>query len=124
MLTILDKSLLTVSQTGSVRVFGGEPNPAAAIPPPPLVDPSGGEIEGLGTVEATEGTGVGLGTVGGGRLDGMKAAGGGGAEDTGMEARGGDGGRAGRTGEGLEWMRFSISSMSDWELGCSGTVSL
>lgn len=119
LLTILDKSLLTVSQTGSVRVFGSDPNPEPAILPPPLVDPRGG---GAGAAGATEG--VGLGADGGGRLEGMKDGGGGGAEDIGMEARGGDGGRAGRTDEGLEWIRFSISSMSDWELGWSGTVSL
>lgn len=50
----------------------------------------------------------------GGRLDWIK-----GEEETGIEARGGLGGRAGRTVEGPDWtlalMRFSISSMSDWE---------
>lgn len=116
LLTILDKSLLMVSQTGSVRVFGSEPNPETAILPLPLVDPRGGGAGAVGTVGATEGTEVGLGADGGGRLEGMKE-GGGGAEDTGMEARGGEGGRAGRTDEGFEWIRFSISSMSDWELG-------
>lgn len=58
----------------------------------------------------------------GGKLDGMK---GDGEEEMGMEARGGEGGRAGRTGEWV-WevkMRFSISSMSDWEVWFKGTVS-
>jgi hypothetical protein len=49
-----------------------------------------------------------------------------GDEDTGI--RGGLGGRAGRTVEGLDWMeeliRFSISSMSDWEDAWRGIVSL
>lgn len=45
--------------------------------------------------------------------------------ETGMEARGGLGGLA----EGTDWwtlalMRFSISSMSDWEDGWRGMVSL
>lgn len=50
------------------------------------------------------------------------------AEDTGIDARGGLEGRAGRTVAGPEWtlslIRFSISSMSDWDEGCKGIVSL
>lgn len=127
LLTILDKSLLMVSQTGSVRVFGGDPNPDAATPPLLAVDPRGGAVGAAiaGTVKATEGVGVGLGGAGGGRLEGMKEGIGEGVEEeTGMEARGGEEGRAGRTEAGLELMRFSISSMSDCELACNGTVSL
>lgn len=50
----------------------------------------------------------------------MKGEGAGEGEDEiGMEARGGLGGRAGRTVAELDWtlawIRFSISSMSDWE---------
>lgn len=45
----------------------------------------------------------------------------------GIEAREGDGGRAGVTEEGPNWtlavIRFSISSMSDWEVVLSGAVS-
>lgn len=118
LLTILDKSRLMVSQTGSVRVFGGEPKPDPAILLL-VIDPRGGGIGGLGAAAGVTGAaeikGVGLGMEGGGRLEGMNG-GGGGLEETGMEARGGDGGRAGRTEEGYEWMRFSISSMSDCEL--------
>jgi hypothetical protein len=48
-------------------------------------------------------------------------------ETTGMEARGGLGGRAGRTVAGPDWtlalIRFSISSMSDWEDWWRGIVS-
>lgn len=49
--------------------------------------------------------------------------------ETGMVAgRGGLGGRAGRTVDGPDWtlalIRFSISSMSDWEDGWRGMVSL
>ena len=44
-----------------------------------------------------------------------------------MEARGGLGGLAGRTVVGPDWtlalIRFSISSMSDWEEGWRATVS-
>ena len=51
---------------------------------------------------------------GGGMLDWMK-----GEEETGIEARGGLGGRAGRTVAGPDWtlalIRFSISSISDWD---------
>lgn len=51
---------------------------------------------------------------GGGMLDWMN-----GEEDMGMEARGGLGGRAGRTVAWPDWtlalIRFSISSMSDWD---------
>lgn len=51
-----------------------------------------------------------------------------GDEETGMEALGGLGGLAGSTVAGPDWtlacMRFSISSMSDWEEGWRGTVSL
>ena len=49
-------------------------------------------------------------------LEGMN-----GEDETGIEARGGLGGLAGRTVAGpdstLAWMRFSISSMSDWDEG-------
>jgi hypothetical protein len=48
-----------------------------------------------------------------------------GEEETGI--RGGLGGRAGRTVAGpdwrVEWMRFSISSMSDWDVEWRGIVS-
>lgn len=48
-----------------------------------------------------------------------------GAEEIGMVAgRGGLGGRAGRTVAGLALIRFSISSMSDWEDAWRGIVSL
>lgn len=53
---------------------------------------------------------------GGGRFDCMK-----GEEETGIEARGGLGGLAGRTVAELDWtlalIRFSISSISDWDDG-------
>ena len=52
-------------------------------------------------------------------MEGMKSE-----EETGMEARGGLGGRAGRTEGTLALMRFSISSMSDWEVEWRGIVSL
>lgn len=77
-----------------------------------------------------EGNGGGAGTVGGFWL---VVIGGGvdctnGDEDTGIEARGGLGGLAGRTVAGPDWtlalMRFSISSISDWDDGWRGTVSL
>jgi hypothetical protein len=48
-------------------------------------------------------------------------------EDTGIEGLVGLGGRAARTVPGPDWtlslIRFSISSMSDWDDGWSGTVS-
>lgn len=51
-----------------------------------------------------------------------------GEDEIGMEARGGLGGRAGRTVAELDWtlawIRFSISSMSDWEDWWRGMVSL
>lgn len=122
LLTILDRSRFTVSQTGSVSVFGGDPNPDAGILP--LGPEARGGRGGLGTAEDTGGTSVVLGLVGGGRLDGMKVGGGFGAEEMGMEARGGDGGRAGRTEVEWELMRFSISSISDWDVECKGIVSL
>lgn len=60
---------------------------------------------------------------GGGMLEVMK-----GEEETGIDARGGDLGLAGRTVAVDDWIeeliRFSISSMSDWEDGWSGIVSL
>lgn len=50
-----------------------------------------------------------------------------GEDEIGMEARGGLGGRAGRTVAELDWtlawIRFSISSMSDWEDWWRGMVS-
>lgn len=51
------------------------------------------------------------------------------AEETGIVAGGvGLGSGAGRTVDWpdwtLAWIRFSISSMSDWEEECRGTVSL
>lgn len=118
LLTILDRSRFTVSHTGSVRVLGGGPNPEAEIPAE--------EEAGGGGGGAAEGMVMGMevGLEGGGRLDGMKGEG-----EAGIDARGGEGGcAAGRTEEGVEWreewMRFSISSMSDWEVEWSGIVSL
>ena len=60
-----------------------------------------------------------------GRVEGMKGDGEG---VIGIEAREGDGGRAGVTEDGPNWtlavIRFSISSMSDWEVVLlSGAVS-
>lgn len=100
LLTILERSLFTVSHTGSVRVLGGDPNPEAPILT--VVGGGGGGAWGTGL----------------GRLEGMK-----GEEETGIEARGGLGGRAGRTVAELAFIRFSISSISDCDDGCSGTVS-
>ena len=93
LLTILDRSRLTVPQTGSVRVLGSGPNPVAEIPPP--VEEGGGRG---GTVDAGL-TVAGKGAEGGGRLEGIKGEG---VEedDTGIDARGGDGARAGRTVDG------------------------
>lgn len=124
LLTILDRSLFTVSQTGSVSVFGSEPNPAEAMLGRPLPEEESGGATGIGT--ETEG-GFWLEVVDegggrGGRLDCMN-----GEEETGIEALGGLGGLAGRTVAGPDWtlalIRFSISSMSDWDDGWSGTVS-
>jgi hypothetical protein len=42
LLTILERSLFTVSQTGSVNVFGGDPNPAAEKLPPAELPELGG----------------------------------------------------------------------------------
>lgn len=50
--------------------------------------------------------------LGGGRLEGMK-----GEEETGIWARGGLGGLAARTVAGDALIRFSISSISDWDDG-------
>lgn len=118
LLTILDRSLFTVSQTGSVNVLGGGPKPL-------MVDCGRTAFAlrlGLEGGGGAAGTKAGLGG-GVGRLEGMN-----GDVDTGMEARVGDGGRAGRTVEGPNWtlavIRFSISSMSDWEDWWRGTVSL
>lgn len=76
-------------------------------------------------LEEEEGGGGGGGAEGGGRCDCMNGEGE--EETTGMEARGGLGGRAGRTVAGLDWtlalIRFSISSMSDWEDWWRGIVS-
>lgn len=86
LLTILARSLFTVSHTGSVNVFGGDPKPEA-----PILSPDRGG--GGGGADAAGGTGVGFwweAGCGGGRFEGMK-----GEEETGM--RGGLGGRAGRT---------------------------
>lgn len=48
--------------------------------------------------------------------------------DTGMDGGVGDGGLAGRTVEGPNWtlavIKFSISSMSDWDDWLRGTLSL
>lgn len=110
LLTILIRSLLTVSQTGSVNVVEDEPNPADAMPERAFD-------------EAPVDTGV---TLGGGK----------GEEETGMDALGGLAGLAGSTGAEdsggggvagctLTFMRFSISSMSDCEdLWWRGIVSL
>lgn len=121
LLTILDRSLFTVSHTGSVSVSGGDPNPDAPMPSP---DRAGGG--GSGGADAAGGTGEGLWWLavvggGGGRLEGRK-----GEEETGI--RGGLGGRAGRTEAwgldwSVEWIRFSISSMSDWDVEWRGMVS-
>lgn len=96
-----------MSHTGSVSVFGAEPNPLAPI----LEDGGGGGSGTDGTFWLEEGG------SGGGRLDCKNGE----EETTGIEARGGLGGRAGSTVAGadwtLTWMRFSISSMSDWEEG-------
>lgn len=112
LLPILPTSLFTVSHTGSVNVFAGDPNPLAFPPSePPL--PAGGT-----------GTGVTFcAGASGGRLDWTK-----GEDVTGIEGRIGLGGRAGRTDPGPDWkppfIMFSISSMSDWDDWYSGTVSL
>ncbi|CAI9782956.1 unnamed protein product [Fraxinus pennsylvanica] len=71
LLTIRDKSLLTVSQTGSVSVFGGKPKPNIEIPPPDSEERGGS----CGIVERTEGTGASFGLVGEGRLEGIKEGG-------------------------------------------------
>lgn len=126
LLTILDMSRFTVSQTGSVSVFGPGPNPVASKPcraPPLLAGSGGGGAEGAagGAAAGTEGTNFwaaeeGLRGGSGGMEEGRK-----GEEETGIWARAGLGGRAGRT---VAFMRFSISSMSDWEEAWRGTVSL
>lgn len=92
LLTILERSLLTVSQTGSVKVLGAGPNPEVEI--------SGRVEEGRGGREeeggfGREGREEDLGGAGLGRLELMKGEEV--EEVTGIEARGGDGGRAGRT---------------------------
>lgn len=91
-----------MSQTGSVSVFGGEPNPVEAMlgrePPEMVEDGRGGGTGTDGTFWLEEVGG------GGGMFDWMN-----GAEETGMVAgRGGLGGRAGRTVAGLALIRFSI----------------
>jgi len=87
LLTILERSRFTVSQTGSVSVLGAEPNPEEEMS-------ARGGGGGGGTAE-TEDLGRG---GGGGRLEEMKGEGA--AEtETGMEARGGLGGLA----EGTDW---------------------
>ena len=55
LLTILDRSLFTVSHTGSVRVFGAEPNPFDAILGRTLPDE-----DGIGGGDGTVGTVGGL----------------------------------------------------------------
>lgn len=62
LLTILDRSLFTVSQTGSVNVFGGDPNPDA-----PIFELTGGGGGAVGTEGTDDGFWVVLGS--GGRLD-------------------------------------------------------
>lgn len=93
LLTILERSLLTVSQTGSVKVLGAGPNPEVEISG--RVEEGGGrggrEEGGFGR----EGREEDLGGAGLGRLELMKGEEV--EEVTGIEARGGDGGRAGRT---------------------------
>lgn len=93
LLTILERSLLTVSQTGSVSVLGAGPNPEVDI---------SGRVEGGGGGGGREeegGFGIwdwddeDLGGTGLGRLEEMKGE----EEETGIEARGGLGGLAGRT---------------------------
>lgn len=118
LLTILDRSRFTVSHTGSVSVVGVDPNPLE----PMVVRGAASEVKaGGGGAEGTGGTFWLVGGAGGGSADWMK-----GEEETGI--RGGLGGRAGRTVAGPAWtlslMRFSISSMSDWEEGWRGMVSL
>jgi hypothetical protein len=110
LLTMRDRSRLTVSQTGSVSVLVGAPNPSAAMGMET-------EAEGSGADGENGGTGWGLGVDEGGTA---------GELEMGMDARGGDEGRAGRTtaAEGAALMRLSISSMSDLaEEGWSGIVS-
>ena len=118
LLTILNRSLFTVSQTGSVNVLGGGPKPLMFERVGPALPWRLG-LEGNG---GAAGTIVGLGG-GAGRLEGMK-----GEVDTGMEARVGDGERTGWTVEGPNWtlavIRFSISSMSDCEDWLRGMVSV
>lgn len=101
LLTILDRSLFTVSQTGSVNVFGADPKPEEAIldgPPPPVpLERAEDTGNGGNLAAAVEAGGIGTGLV----LDEMGGAGAGsGEEEIGIEARGGEGGRAGRTEEG------------------------
>jgi hypothetical protein len=112
LLTMRERSRLTVSQTGSVSVLVGAPNPSAAM--------------GMGMVTEAEGSGAEGEKGGTGR--GLELAGGGteGELEMGMDARGGDEGRAGSTAaaEGAALMRLSISSMSDLaDEGWSGMVS-
>lgn len=101
-----------------MRVLGGDPNPTDEIPPPVEGGGGGG---GAGLTVAV----VVVVEEGGGRLEGMNGEG---VEDTGMDARGGEGARGGGAGKTVVWieelMRFSISSMSDWEDGWRGIVSL
>ena len=100
------RSRWTVSQTGSVSVLIGAPNPSAAIgtETEAEADGSGADEE---AAEENGGSGWGLKLAGGGTT---------GELEMGMDARGGEDGRAGRTAaeEGAAWMRLSISSMSDF----------
>lgn len=109
-----------MSHTGSVRVLWAEPNPPfemfRLLELPVLT----------GGGKGAAGTGVGFWLEvrgGGGMLEGIKWE-----EETGIWTCGGAGSRAGRTVVGpawtLAWMRFSISSMSDWEEAWRRTVSL
>ena len=106
LLTILDRSRFTVSHTGSVNVFGGDPNPIVFEPSELPKLTAGGSDGGAGTEDEDGGSG--------GRLDWTK-----GEDETGIEGRIGLGGRAGRTVPGPDWsppfIMFSISSMSDWD---------
>lgn len=119
LLTILHRSLFTVSKTGSVNVFGDGPNPLATMLLELPTGGGGGGAAGTGCNfwrEDEEETGG-----GGGMLEEMKGEDDGG----GVVARC----RAGRTTAGPEWtlslIKLRISSISDWEFdGWSGIVSL
>lgn len=123
LLTIRDRSRFTVSHTGSVNVLGGDPNALAPMfcePPWELLELL---ITGRGGGTGTEVTLWADDDCGcGGRFDCIN-----GEEETGIDGLVGLGGRAARTVPGPDWtlslIRFSISSMSDWDDEWSGMVS-